>query len=54
MIDDHMEIGEGLIPQPNGWFLDKETGNRINSEGQVFNVMGEMIWDPSIDDLYEK
>lgn len=45
--DDYMEIaGTGLVPLENGWYLDKQTGYRVNSEGQVFDG-NECIFDPS-------
>lgn len=53
-MEDYMEYGQGLISLPNGWALEKETGNRIDPDGRVFNVMGEMLWAPDIVDPEEE
>lgn len=44
--NDYMEIaGTGLIPLEEGWYYDKATGYRVNSDGQVFDG-GKCIYDP--------
>lgn len=43
---DFMEVGNGLIPLEDGWYFDKETGYRVNPEGQVFDG-NECIFDPT-------
>lgn len=45
-----MEFGNGLISLADGWMLERETGNRIDPDGRVFNIMGEMLWSPDIID----
>jgi hypothetical protein len=42
--DEFIEVGQsGLIAQADGWWLDKNTGNRISPEGLILNVAGEQI-----------
>ncbi|HJS83541.1 MAG TPA: hypothetical protein VJ742_11980 [Nitrososphaera sp.] len=45
---DFMELGNsGLIPLPDGWFLDQETGSRVDPEGRIYDKQGELIHDPT-------
>lgn len=37
MDDDYMETAGGLVPLADGWFLVKETGERISPEGKIYN-----------------
>lgn len=49
MTDDYMELGNsGLIPIKDGWFLDSETGNKIDPSGRVFDENHKLIYDPNL------
>ncbi len=52
MDDDHMEFGQGLVSLPDGWMMERETGNKIAPNGDVFNLKGERIWSNEIADAY--
>lgn len=57
MDEDFMEFGQGLVGLPNGWALEKETGNKVDPEGKVFDKTGDLIWSPDIidpDEEYER
>lgn len=44
--DDFIEFGEtGLVPQKDGWFFNKKTGERIDPDGRVFDESGELVKD---------
>lgn len=44
---DYMEIGDtGLVPLPDGWFLERYTGYTISPDGIVFDKDGEVFYDP--------
>lgn len=47
---DYMEIAGGLIPEEDGWMVDKFTGNRVDPEGRVFDRYGELLFDPGEED----
>lgn len=48
---DEMEIGEsGWVPEPNGWFRNKLTGERMDAEGRVYDRFGELVSDPGFED----
>lgn len=48
--NDFIELGDSnLVPIDNGWFLNKETKDKIDSDGRVFNEAGELIFDPTED-----
>lgn len=50
-MSDHMELGEtGIVPLENGKFLNKQTGETVDSKGRVFDKFGELIYDPESDD----
>lgn len=50
-MSDYMELGDsGLIPQDDGWYMEKSTGNMIDPEGRVYDASGEKVYDPSEDD----
>jgi hypothetical protein len=45
--NDFMELGDtNLVPMPDGWFLNKETGETIDPNGYVYDKSGEVIFDP--------
>lgn len=57
MDSDYMEMGEGLIPLSNGWYIDKQSGNKVDVQGNVFDKEGDLIWSPDIvdpDEEYER
>lgn len=54
-MSDHMELGDtGMIPEEDGWYKDKRNGNRVDPEGRVYDNEGEMIWDPVLDEEYDR
>lgn len=49
-----MELGDsGLIPQEDGTFIDRRTGNIVDQDGRVWNQEGDLIWDPHLEEDYE-
>lgn len=49
--NDFMEMGDSdLVPLPDGWYLEKSTGNKVDPDGNVFSPSGEMIWSSDLDE----
>lgn len=50
-MSDHMELGEShIIPIEDGWFLNKQTGEKRDPEGRVYDKFGELVHDPFDED----
>lgn len=48
-----MSVGD-LIPDSDGWWIDKNTGNHISPEGVIYDADGSIIETPYDDDEYER
>lgn len=45
--DDFMELGDsGMVPTKDGWILNKDTSEKMDPDGRIFDMDGEMIFDP--------
>ncbi len=43
-MDDFMEFGDsGWIPREAGWFVNKNTGERMDPDGNIYNESGELV-----------